>query len=609
MNDIIPKPRRVVPAEGRASYAGGFSIRRAEDVPFDLAEVVLSLFPHRPGRRLDCLMGFTLDPSLGREAYRLTVADRRVDVVSSTRRGAHYALLTLRQLADPRTGTIPCVSIEDEPDLPLRGFMMDVSRDKIPTMDTVKRFVDAMAFVKMNHFELYVEGFSFAFPSFPEVWRDETPFTPEEYEELDRYCAAREIDFVPNLNGFGHMSAWLARPEFRKLAESEDGFVAWGYPFPPSTLNPLDPDAFELVKKLYGDMLPRCKSAYVNIDGDEPFELGQGKAKEACERRGKETVYVEFIAKLCAEARRHGKTPMMWGDVLVNHPEAVSKLPQDVIFIDWGYDRGYPFESHAEQIAKTGVRFCAAPGTSTWNSFAGRRADMLATTESAAAAMKKHHGLGLIQTDWGDFGHLQYLPFSWPGMLQAAGCAWGEAPSETAVIRHIDRHLAPEGKGRLGRCIVDLSTYPGLEKDYVYNGTTAFKSVMFVDPSEGRDLAAKRAILAGALAGSAYGAEAADDVFGLCEFVARSASSAPPSTVRDEVLATCDWIVACVTANLALTDPDRAKKAGELAFSMLEDLLPEHGRLWRARNREGGLTRSLIRPTTLKNIMGDPSQR
>ena len=35
------------------------------------------------------------------------------------------------------------------------------------------------------------------------------------------------------------------------------------------------------------------------------------------------------------------------------------------------------------------VRFCAAPGTSTWNSFAGRRRDMLETTRNAAEAMKK----------------------------------------------------------------------------------------------------------------------------------------------------------------------------------------------------------------------------
>ncbi|MDP3129706.1 MAG: hypothetical protein Q8N15_00080, partial [Bacillota bacterium] len=390
---------------------------------------------------------------------------------------------------------------------------------------------------------------------------------------------------------------------------SEDGFVAWGFPFPASTLNPLDPDSFELVKKLYADMLPHCKSAYVNINGDEPFELGQGKAKAECERRGKEAVYVAFIAKLCAEARRYGKTPMMWGDVLVNHPEALGSLPRDVVFIDWGYDRDYPFETHASAIAETGVRFCAAPGTSSWNSFAGRRVDMLKTTENAAAAMKKHHGLGLIQTDWGDFGHLQYLPFSWPGMLHAAGCAWGEAPSETAVIRHIDRHLAPEGKGRLGRCILDLSTYSGLEKDYVYNGTTAFKSIMYVDPSLERDLTMKKAILTGALAGSAYGSEAAKDVFALCEFVSNAASEAPESLVRDEIIQTCDWIVVGVAVNLALTDPARAEKAGQLACSMLNDMLPEHERLWRARNREGGLVRSLTRATILKNIMAIPPQR
>ncbi|MFA5006385.1 MAG: family 20 glycosylhydrolase [Candidatus Izemoplasmatales bacterium] len=603
MKNIIPVPKRYEVREGHASCAGGFS-RRGFEPPFeDLAGFVEEWFPHRQGRRVDAGLELSLDPTIGPEAYRIEVDPRTVRIVASGRRGAFYALQTLRQLVDPRSGRIPCVAIADEPDLPLRGFMMDVSRDKIPTMATVERFVDALAMVKMNHFELYVEGFSYAYPSFPEVWKDETPFTPSEYEELDAYCAAREIDFVPCQNGFGHMSAWLARPEYHPLAECEEGFVAWGFPFPASTLNPLDPGSLELVKKLYADMLPRTTSNYFNLCGDEPFELGQGKSKAVCDTRGREAVYVDFIDLLCAEAARYGKTPMLWGDVLVNHPEAAAKLPKDAVFIDWGYDRGYPFEPHAEAIAKTGLKLVAAPGTSSWNSFASRRGDMIDTTRRAAAAMKRYGGLGILQTDWGDFGHLQYLPFSWPGMLHAAGVAWGEAPSETAVIRHIDRHLAPEGKGRLGRCILDLSTYPSLEKDYVYNGTTAFRSIMFIDPAPGRDASTKRTILAGALAGSAYGAESAKDVFELIDFVDRAAREAPPSIVRDEIIATCGWIAAAVSANVALTDPERGAKATAAAVDFLARVLPEHERLWRSRNREGGLDRSLVRPRALKMIL------
>lgn len=605
MKNIIPAPKHYETHEGHASCAGGFALRGFEP-PFDgLSDFVDLWFPRRFGRRVDAGLELSLDPALGFEAYRLDVDPRTVRIAASGRRGAFYALQTLRQLVDPRSGRIPAVTIADEPDLPLRGFMMDVSRDKIPTMATVRRFIDALAMVKMNHFELYVEGFSYAYPSFPEGWKDETPFTPAEYEELDAYCAAREIDFVPCQNGFGHMSAWLARPEFHRLAECEDGFVAWGFPFPASTLNPLDPESFALVKRLYADMLPRTRSRYFNLCGDEPFELGQGKSKAECDARGREAVYVDFINRLCAEASRYGKTPMLWGDVLVNHPEAAAKLPKDVVFVDWGYDRGYPFEAHAEAIAKTGLNLVAAPGTSSWNSFASRRGDMVDTTERAAAAMKKHGGLGILQTDWGDFGHLQYLPFSWPGMLHAAGAAWSEAPAETAVIRHIDRHLAPEGKGRFGRCIVDLSTYSSLEKDYVYNATTAFKSLMYVDPSTERDAATKRALLAGALAGSAYGADQADDVFALLGFVEKAALEAPASLVRDEIVQTCAWIAAAVSANLALTDPLRAASARVRAGTLLESLIPEHERLWLARNREGGILRSLARPKALKKILED----
>ncbi|MDP3130160.1 MAG: hypothetical protein Q8N15_02375, partial [Bacillota bacterium] len=82
MNDIIPKPKQIRLTEGRASYAGGFMIRRDDSVAFDLSAAVATLFPHRHGRRLDCILAFSIDPALGPEAYRLTIAERKIEIVA-----------------------------------------------------------------------------------------------------------------------------------------------------------------------------------------------------------------------------------------------------------------------------------------------------------------------------------------------------------------------------------------------------------------------------------------------------------------------------------------------------------------------------------------------
>ena len=47
---------------------------------------------------------------------------------------------------------------KSEPDLKIRGFMLDISRNKVAKISTIKYIIDIMSDLKMNHFELYVEG-------------------------------------------------------------------------------------------------------------------------------------------------------------------------------------------------------------------------------------------------------------------------------------------------------------------------------------------------------------------------------------------------------------------------------------------------------------------
>ena len=97
------------------------------------------------------------------------------------------------------------------------GYMLDISRHRVPTMETVKRQVDILAELGYNHFELYTEH-TFAYSKHETVWREASPFTPDEIRELDDYCAARGIELVPNQNSFGHMERWLKHEAYRPLA-------------------------------------------------------------------------------------------------------------------------------------------------------------------------------------------------------------------------------------------------------------------------------------------------------------------------------------------------------------------------------------------------------
>ena len=81
----------------------------------------------------------SIDGSLPAEGYRLSIGPSGVSVVAADEAGAFYARATLAQLARlSPDGTLPSGTVEDWPDLPVRAVMLDISRDKVPTLETLR---------------------------------------------------------------------------------------------------------------------------------------------------------------------------------------------------------------------------------------------------------------------------------------------------------------------------------------------------------------------------------------------------------------------------------------------------------------------------------------
>ena len=415
------------------------------------------------------------------EEYHLIIQEDRVQIISKTEKAAFYGLVTLKQLQSEQI--IETQEIKDKPDLEVRGLMLDISRAKVLNVSSIKKIIDLVAELKYNHLEFYVEGFSYEYKNIKEALADKNYLTQEEYLEVEKYAIEKYIDFVPNQNGFGHMSDWLALDKFKELAECPDGFEIWGSKRPPSTLDPTNPKSFELVKQMYEEMIPFTKSKYFNMNFDEPYELGHGKSKQECLKTYTEDVYIEYLEKLANVVRKYNKTPMIWGDVLVKHPDKISKLSKDIVFIDWGYNKAYDFVNHAKMLEELKVKYLLAPGTSTWSSITGRFIDMKETIENSTYASKKYHGLGILLTDWGDMGHLQYLPSSYLGFIYGAMLSWSSGTIEDA-----EKYLAIILNDEiLAKVIVELSRYHELEGEYRDYGTRLFASIMWAEHGKRQD--------------------------------------------------------------------------------------------------------------------------
>ncbi|HMO04220.1 MAG TPA: family 20 glycosylhydrolase [Kiritimatiellia bacterium] len=558
----IPRPTALTCRTTHVNQAAAESFRRGFVLTAPLADrswtpaggVVIDLHPL---------------PDAAPEAYRISVLAEGIRIAAADAPGFQYAGTTLGQLLARHPDTLPVIDLDDAPAFARRGFMLDISRTKVPTMATLFALVDQLAAWKFNHLQLYTEH-TFAYAAHPDVWRDASPMTADEVRQLDARCRRLHIELSANQNSFGHLHRWLSLPAYRDLAESPDGYTTpWGERRTgPFSLNPLDPRSLTFLESLYDELFPNFTSPWVNIGGDETFDLGQGASKAACETRGKGRVYLDFLKQIHRRVEARGRRMMFWADIVLNHPEVIPELPRDLRALVWGYEATDPLPAQCATLAASGIPFWVCPGTSTWNSIAGRFDNAWTNIDTAATAGRTHGAEGLLLTEWGDNGHWQTQPFSRLALALGAGAAWtGRAPPP-ATLHQILPHA--ETLIDLGRCYLDAG-FP------LHNTSPLFPLLRFQQPVTVLDRWTPERL------------HAASDHL---DRITATLPTGGSDLEQREIRLAAGLLRHAVQRGLALKQapglPAPAARRAELAA-----LLAEHEHLWLARNRPGGLPESI----------------
>jgi len=531
-----------------------------------------------------------------REGYHLTVGDERIGIVARDGAGLAHGFATLTQLVRQYGRRLPRLHIEDHPEFAHRGVMLDISRDKVPTMATLYGLVDMLAEWKVNQLQLYMEH-TFAYDRHRAVWKDASPMTGEDVLALDAYCRERNVELVPNQNSFGHMARWLEKKPYNDLAECPRGAtVAWGK-LPPSTLDPADPRSLALIDELYTELLPHFSSRTFNVGCDETFDLGQGKSKGACEARGAGRVYVEFLLKIHKLCEKHGRRMMFWGDIVMQHPELIGEIPHDATALEWGYEHDHPYDVDAKAFRKAGLPFYVCPGTGSWISLIGRTDNAVANIRNAATNGRKHGATGVLNTDWGDNGHMQPLPVSYLGFLYGAAMSWSPSKSaETDLARALSLHAFDDPSSVTGRAAYDLGNAYQINGARSRNGTLPAQMYFLPLKSDWpmhrvraggfEDTSAQLAATAGRLDAARMRRDDAQQIVDEYRCAVEMADVGAA-------------IGAAKYARVNGTSASKLRPQYRRAAKRLEAVAPEYERLWLARNRPGGLRDSVGRITKL----------
>ena len=394
------------------------------------------------------------------EAYKIQIKPNEIFIEVEESVGLFRALNTIYKLVESGSDFLPCMLLEDRPVLSRRGFMLDISRCKVPTMKCILELIDLLGKLGYNELQLYIEH-TFAFKDHLTVWENSSPLTPKEIQLIDCHCKKRYIELVPNLNSFGHFERWLRHKEYHHLAECPNGFRR-EEPFMErdhgSTLKP-NSQSLEFMDLLYAEYLPNFSSKNFNVGMDEPWELGQGWSAGEVKRLGKGKVYLKHLSGIRKLVEKHHKNMQFWADVLLEEPENAKLLPHGASPIIWGYEADHPFEEQAKVVASCGLGFCLAPGTSTWRSFGGRWKTAKDNIAQATRNAIKYQAEGILLTSWGDGGNHQPWYTFLPALSLAAQWAWsGTPPEDDQVNQTLNQLVFKNSESDPGNLLMEFGT-------------------------------------------------------------------------------------------------------------------------------------------------------
>ena len=355
--------------------------------------------------------------SIKREGYLLHVAADRAVIAGFDAAGLFYGVQTFLQLAERqgRSVHVPCGRYVDQPAHPFRGVHLYVPPKT--EIAYFKRLIRYLASCKINTVILEIAaGLEYKrHPEFNRAWEVYTekarryPYSPaaltaykvlhtrgsdsnhfeqgggtcitqDDMRDILRCARQNHVEMVPEIQSPGH-AYWLclAHPE---VAEWQEAAF-------PDTMCPSNPRSYELLFDAMDEVIELFEPRWMNTGNDEYYFYG---ICPRCKERKGGDILADHLNKVNAFLRDRGVKHLCWADKLINPDEmkvkrlpewgtgdmikygggrrvmddaegayvmketwqAVDKIPDDVLMMDWYYslspDTEQYFGRHGKEV-------------------------------------------------------------------------------------------------------------------------------------------------------------------------------------------------------------------------------------------------------------------
>ncbi len=287
------------------------------------------------------------------------------------------------------------------------GVMLDVSRNAVMNVKTLKKFIDCLHKMGYNSLELYAED-TYKVDGEPYFGYQRGAYTGEEIKEIDAYCKSKGMELIPCIQTLAHFTNLVRLAQYKSLVDVND------------ILCIDDERVYELIDKMFATISKNFTSRRINIGMDEAHMVGLGRYLDEHGYHDRFELINKHLNRVCEIASKYGFTPHMWSDMyfrLANHGEyygddikidksVLEGVPENIEFAYWDYyhDNVETYNKMFKAHKEFGRELWFAGGAWTWYGFAPYNYYSLKTMRPAMEGVINQGVKNVMITMWGDDG-------------------------------------------------------------------------------------------------------------------------------------------------------------------------------------------------------------
>lgn len=289
------------------------------------------------------------------------------------------------------------------------GVMLDMSRNAVMNLDSLKSFAKTIAKMGYNMIQLYTED-TFEVEGEPFFGYMRGRYSIKELKDFDAYCKDLGIELIPCVQTLAHLKTIFHWPEYCPINDIGDIMLIG------------EERTYKLIENIFATLQKTFSTDKVHIGMDEAEMFGLGRYLHLHGIKDRFTILKEHLDRVTAIAKKYGFNCMIWSDMffkLGNNGEYYLKdgvkydptrakecAPKDLGLVYWDYyhetQKEYDDMIDAHKSITDNVWF--AGGIWTWLGYAPSNKLSLKRMIPAMQSCRKKGVDKVMLTSWGDNG-------------------------------------------------------------------------------------------------------------------------------------------------------------------------------------------------------------